>query len=57
MRRALFEGLATALAVLILATLAVQPRVIGWQCDGKLLPQLAGEEDELPPCKVIEPIF
>ena len=53
-----FKSFVAGLVVLIIASLIiVQPRYIGYGCEGSDLPLLAQYESEFPACERIEPIF
>ena len=46
------------LAALIIASLIIiQPRFVGLNCDGKIVPQFAQYESQFPRCGAIQPIF
>lgn len=45
--------LAVALYVLLLATILIDPKLIGYGCQGSTLPQLANEESDFPICQEI----
>jgi hypothetical protein len=57
----MIDGLKTfvvGLLVLIVASImVVQPRFIGYGCDGSSLPKFAQYESDFPHCTSIEPLF
>jgi hypothetical protein len=57
----MIDGLKTfavGLLVLIVASIiVVQPKLIGYGCDGSSLPKFAQYESDFPHCTSIEPLF
>ena len=52
------KSLCGGLIVLIIASIViVQPRLIGYGCDGRSLPTFAQYESDFSACERIEPIF
>ena len=49
-----FAGLAFLIGS---SLIIIQPRLIGYGCDGTPLPQFAQYESDFPACERIEPIF
>ena len=53
-----FKSFVTGLVVLIIASFIIlQPRYIGYGCNGSDLPLFAKYESDFPACKRIQPIF